>query len=152
MATAAANATDNSRNSRPVLPCKNPTGKNTAINTAVVANTANATCLVPRRAATNAGSPKSTRRWMFSTTTMASSTTRPMHSTKASKVSRLIENPNAYSAMNEAITHTGTVTAGIIAARTLPRNNQITTSTSTMASIRVSYTRSTAAEMKVVLS
>ncbi len=152
MATAAASATDSSRNRRPVLPCRKPTGRNTATSTAVVASTANATCLVPRRAATSAGSPRSTRRWMFSTTTMASSTTSPMHSTSASRVSRLIEKPNAYSAMNEAITHTGTVTAGIIAARVLPRNSQITISTSTTASTSVSYTRSTAAEMKVVLS
>ena len=75
-----------------------------------------------------------------------------MHNTSASRVSRLIENPKAYSAMNEAITHTGTVTAGITAARALPRNSQITIKTSTTASSRVSYTRSTAAEMKVVLS
>ena len=54
--------------------------------------------------------------------------------------------------MKDAITHTGTVTAGISAARALPRNSQITTSTSTTASTRVAYTRSTAAEMKVVLS
>ena len=54
--------------------------------------------------------------------------------------------------MNDATRHTGTVTAGISAARTLPRNNQITSSTSRIASIRVSYTRSTDAEMKVVVS
>ena len=75
-----------------------------------------------------------------------------MHNTSASKVSKLIEKPNAYSAMKEAITQTGTVPAGISAARTLPRNSQITSSTSAMASSRVSYTRDTAAEMKVVLS
>ncbi len=152
IATAAASATDNSRNRRPVLPCRKPTGRNTATSTAVVAITANATCPVPRFAATNGGSPRSTRRWMFSTTTIASSTTRPMHSTRASRVSRLIEKPNAYSAMNDAITHTGTVTAGTSAARALPRNSQITTSTSMIASTKVSYTRSTAAEMNVVLS
>ena len=60
-----------------------------------------------------------------------------MHSTSASRVSRLIENPNAYSAMNDATRHTGTVTAGISAARTLPRNSQITTSTSAIASSSV---------------
>ena len=41
--------------------------------------------------AASRGSPRSTRRWMFSSTTIASSTTRPMASTRASRVSRLIE-------------------------------------------------------------
>jgi hypothetical protein len=90
-ATAPASATDNSRNSRPVLPSMKPTGRNTATSTVVVAITANATCLVPRTAATSFGSPRSTRRWMFSSTTIASSTTRPIDSTSASNVSRLIE-------------------------------------------------------------
>ncbi len=137
IATAAASATANSRNSRPVLPSRKPTGRNTATSTAVVAITANATCPVPRLAATSGGSPRSIRRWMFSTTTMASSTTKPIHNTKASRVSRLIEKSKAYSAMNAAIKHTGTVTAGISAARALPRNTQITTSTSTTASTSV---------------
>ncbi|MNR61849.1 hypothetical protein D3C85_1837100 [compost metagenome] len=49
----------------------------------------------------------------------------------------MIEKPNANSAMNAATRHTGTVTAGINAARRLPRNSQITTSTSTIASASV---------------
>jgi len=136
-ATAAASATANSRNRRPVLPSRKPTGRNTATSTAVVAITAKATCAVPRLEATSGGSPRSMRRCTFSTTTMASSTTRPIHSTSASRVSRLMENPNAYSAMNAATRHTGTVTAGISAARKLPRNSQITASTSSMASTSV---------------
>ena len=48
------------------------------------------------------GSPRSMRRCTFSTTTIASSTTRPMHSTSANRVSRFIEKSNAYSAMNAA--------------------------------------------------
>ncbi len=151
-ATAAASATASSRNRRPVLPSRKPTGRNTATSTAVVAMTANATCAVPRLDATSGGSPRSMRRCTFSTTTMASSTTRPIHNTSASRVSRLIEKPKAYSAMNAATRHTGTVTAGISAARKLPRNSQITTSTSSIASTSVAYTRSTAASMKVVLS
>ncbi len=138
IATAPASATASSRNRRPVLPSRKPTGRNTATSTAVVAITANATCAVPRRAATSGGSPRSTRRCTFSTTTMASSTTSPMHSTSASRVSRLIEKPKAYSAMKAATRHTGTVTAGISAARKLPRNSQITISTSTIASTSVS--------------
>src|SRR3546814_3010232 len=54
--------------------------------------------------------------------------------------------------MKAASRHTGTVTAGISAARRLPRNSQITTSTSKIASPRVQYTRSIAASMKTVSS
>ncbi len=68
---------------------------------------------------------------------MASSTTRPIDSTSDSRVSWLIEKPQAYSAMNAAVMQTGTVTAGISAARTLPRNTNTTSSTSTIASVRV---------------
>ena len=39
--------------------------------------------------------------------------------------------------MKAAIRHTGTVSAGIIAARKLPRNSQITISTSAIASASV---------------
>ena len=45
----------------------------------------------PTRAASKGGLPSSMWRWMFSTTTIASSTTRPMARTIASRVSRLIE-------------------------------------------------------------
>ena len=54
--------------------------------------------------------------------------------------------------MNAATRHTGTVTAGISAARRLPRNSQMTRNTSTIASNRVQYTRSMAASMNWVLS
>ena len=45
----------------------------------------------PIIAASNGLWPSSIWRWIFSTTTIASSTTRPMHSTSASNVSRLTE-------------------------------------------------------------
>jgi len=122
ISTAAAIATDSSRNRRPVLPSMKPTGRNTAASTAVVAITAKATWAVPRRAATSGGSPRSARRCTFSSTTMASSTTSPMHSTRASRVIRLMVKPKAQSATNTVIRQTGTVTAGISAARKLPRN------------------------------
>ncbi len=48
-----------------------------------------------------------------------------------------MEYPNRYSGMNAASRQTGTVTAGIRAARKLPRKAQITSSTSAMASARV---------------
>ena len=120
-ATAAAIAKANSVNNRPILPCKNTSGTNTAINTKVVAITAKPTSRAPRYAASKGGSPSSMRREMFSSTTMASSTTKPIARTSANKVSRLIEKPSAYITVNAATKDTGTVTAGMIVARTLPK-------------------------------
>ena len=89
--TAAATVTPNSPNNRPVSPVMNDTGMNTAMSTSVVAMTAKPISFEPLMDASTAGSPASMRRTMFSSTTMASSTTRPMASTAASKVSVLME-------------------------------------------------------------
>jgi len=90
-ATAAATEMPNSRNSRPVLPPRNDSGTNTAISTSVVDMTAKPICRAPCTAARSGGSPRSMWRWMFSSTTIASSTTRPMARTAANSVSTLIE-------------------------------------------------------------
>ncbi len=96
---------------------------------AVVATTAKNTCLAPRSAATSGGSPSSMRRWMFSTTTMASSTTRPMASTRASRVKRLIENPIGASTMKVDRMQIGATIEGIKAERQLPRKTKFTIAT-----------------------
>ena len=90
-ATAMLSVTLNSANMRPVSPGMKATGTNTLISTNVVATTAKATWRVPLKAATSGCSPCSMRRWMFSSTTIASSTTNPIASTKASSVSVFIE-------------------------------------------------------------
>ena len=92
--TEAASASENSRNRRPMLPSSSEMGANTAISTAVVAITAMPTSREPRKAASSGGSPSSMRRWMFSTTTMVSSTTRPTASTRASRVRMFTEKPS----------------------------------------------------------
>ena len=89
--TAAATVTPNSPNSRPISPLMKEMGTNTAISTSVVAMTAKPISREPLMAASAGGSPVSIRRTMFSSTTMASSTTRPMASTAASSVSVLME-------------------------------------------------------------
>ena len=71
---------------------------------------------------------------MFSSTTMASSTTRPMASTMASRVSVLMLKPMANSSVNVAISEIGMVTIGTSEARTERRKKMITSTTSTMAS------------------
>ena len=84
--TEAVIATANSVKSLPVLPAHSVIGMNTAISTSVVAITAKSTCSDPRTAARSGGSPSSIRRWMFSSTTIVSSTTMPIASTSASSV------------------------------------------------------------------
>ena len=74
---------------------------------------------------------------MFSSITMASSTTRPMASTMASRVRVLIEKPSAQITKQVPISETGMVTIGTVTARGERRKNRITASTSTAASIRV---------------
>ena len=55
-------------------------------------------------------------------TTMASSTTRPVASTSASRVSTLIEKPTTHMAASVPISAIGTVTAGMKVTRSDCRN------------------------------
>ncbi len=77
---------------------------------------------------------------MFSSTTIASSTTRPIASTIASSVSVLIVKPNRYISANAPISDTGIVTIGMIVARRLRRKKKMTSTTSRIASTIVSNT------------
>ena len=75
-----------------------------------------------------------------STTTIASSTTRPMASTIANKVSVLIENPSPTKAENVPISETGTASIGISVARQLSRKMKTTSSTRMTATTSVTMT------------
>ena len=92
------------------------------MSTSVVATTAKPISRLPSTAAISAGSPSSMRRMMFSSTTIASSTTRPIASTAPSRVSTLIENPAMIITMAAAMIETGIVMAGMSVARSVPRN------------------------------
>ena len=92
MITEAARVTANSRNSAPVRPPVKASGVNTAASVIVMAMTADEISRIELKAAWIAVMCSSSMwRWMFSTTTMASSTTRPIASTIASSDRRLIE-------------------------------------------------------------
>ena len=91
--TAIASVKPNSRNRPPVWPGRKEIGTKTAASVAVVAMTAKNTSCVPSTAAARGPMPSLRRRTMFSSTTMASSTTRPVASTSASSVRMLIEKP-----------------------------------------------------------
>ena len=103
-----------------MFPGMNETGRITAIRTIVVAITAKPISRLPFVAARSVGSPPSIRRAMFSSTTIASSTTSPIASTNPSNVSVLIVNPSAAMTINAEMIDTGIVTAGMTVARTVP--------------------------------
>ncbi len=71
---------------------------------------------------------------MFSSTTIASSTTRPIASTIASRVSVFTVKPSAYMIANAPISEAGMVTTGIRVARRFRRNRKTTSTTSRTAS------------------
>ena len=79
---------------------------------------------------------------MFSTTTMASSTTRPIASTIASSVRRLKLNPSISIRVQTPIIDSGIVTTGMITERNEARNRKITTITMITASPSVFSTSS----------
>ena len=72
-----------------------------------------------------------------STTTIASSTTMPIASTRPNIVSVLIEKPSSGKKMKVPISDTGTVSSGMMVARKLCRNTNTTRLTRMNASTRV---------------
>ena len=134
---AKANVRANSRNIWPMAPSMNSIGIKAAIKDSEIENTVNPICFAPSRAACRRVSPCSNWAWMFSTTTIASSTTKPtaMVIAKSDKLSSV--KPASHMAANVPARDKGTVrpTASVCAAR---RKNSITTSiTNKMAAPKV---------------
>ena len=76
--------TANSRSNRPTSPAMNRTGMNTATSEIVIDTIVNPTSADPSSAAWSGGLPMSWWRMMFSSITIASSTTNPTASVSAS--------------------------------------------------------------------
>ena len=122
----------------PVEPPKKAMGTNTAASTRATPTSAPVIWPMDLRVASRGDKPSSLiTRSTFSTTTMASSTSRPMASTMASMVSVLSEYPNAASTPKVPSSTTGTAMVGMSVARKFCKNRYITTNTSTTASTRV---------------
>ena len=94
----------------------------------------------------------SMRRSTFSTTTMASSTNRPIASTIPNMVSVFIENPAKPMTVNVPSRTTGMVMVGISVARMFCRNRYMSRNTRMMASIRVLTTSVSEMRTKGVVS
>ena len=114
--TATATVTPNWKKKRPTMPLMNAIGTNTATIAKVVAITARPISSVPPARAVTWSLPCPRWRTMFSRTTIASSISRPMHSDSAISVRKFSVKPNAFSAMNVAITAIGSVSPVIIGA------------------------------------
>ena len=153
ISTAIVSVTANCRYSCPAMPPRKATGTNTAHSTSTMAITAPETSRIASSAASNGGMPSSRiRRSTFSSTTMASSTTMPMASTSANRVSVLIENPTSHRPAKAPIRDTGTAIIGISVARQVCRNRNTTPSTSSAASKMVIVTSLIEASTKRVVS
>ena len=80
------------------------------------------TSRMARRVASSGACPISSWRSTFSTTTMASSTTRPMASTMPSRLSMLSEKPSISITASVATSDTGIAMVGMMVVRQLCRN------------------------------
>ena len=135
------------------MPGKKATGTNTATSTMPITITALSTSRMASTEAWKAGFLNSRMcRSMFSTTTIASSTTMPMASTMPKRVSVLIEKPKIFTKANVPMSDTGMVSAGMMVLRQFCRNRNITSTTSTSASASVFSTSTIDSRTTVTLS
>src|SRR6266571_404695 len=128
----------------------NAVGTKTAHSTNAVAIIGLVTSLMARLAASTGDKPNAMLRSTFSTTTIASSTTMPMASTRPNKDRLLIEKPNASITANVPTSDTGTAASGMIEARQVWRKMMTTMTTSKMASSSVCTTASIECRTKTV--
>ncbi len=91
MTTAAVRTAANSRNRRPMMPPISRMGRKTATSETLIDSTVKPISRAPCSAASRGFMPASTCRMMFSSTTMASSTTKPVEIVRAvsDRLSRL---------------------------------------------------------------
>src|ERR1700679_1072130 len=142
----------NSRNTRPTIPAINRIGMNTAISDMLMERMVNPISRDPSKAARLGAMPVSRRREIFSTTTIASSTTNPVEMVNAISERLSMLKPSRYITANVPINEAGTATAGISVARQLRRNMNTTSTTSTTEPISERSTSLTEARMVVVRS
>ncbi len=115
----------------PTEPGENATGTKTADRTSATPTSAPVIWLIALRVASRGDKPStSMMRSTFSTTTMASSTSRPMASTSPNIDSVLIEKPTAAMTPNVPSSTTGTAMVGTSVALMFCRNSSITRKTS----------------------
>src|SRR5205823_9717631 len=118
----------------PVIPGRNAVGMKTAESTSATPTTTPETSRIACNVASRGAIPSSIWRSTASTTTMASSTTRPIASTNPKSESVLIENPKSGNNTNVPTNDTGTAQSGIKVARHPCKKMKTTSTTSASAS------------------
>ncbi len=119
------------------MPAMNATGMNTAARMSAIPMTGACTSDIALKVASRGAIPSSMWCSTASTTTMASSTTRPIASTSANSDSVLIEKPSIGKNANTPTSDTGTVSSGISVARQLCKKMKTTSTTRPIASSSV---------------
>ncbi len=119
----------NSRNNRPTTSPINSSGISTAIREKVREIRVKPICCEPFRAASIGGSPSSSRREIFSTTTIASSITNPVAIVRAISDRLFRLKPSRYITPKVPTSDNGTATLGIRVADRLRRNRKVTITT-----------------------
>ena len=137
MITEMAIVTANCLLSRPWIPLMRPMGMKTEESTRAIPTTGPETSDMAWRVAARGAIPSSMWCSTASTTTIASSTTRPMASTSPKRERVLMENPSMGNTAKVPIRETGTAIRGMRVALQFCRKRKTTRMTSTMASTRV---------------
>ena len=130
--TAAAMVSANSRSIRPITPPMKISGTKTASRLSEMVSTVNPTSRAPFSAAGIGRIPSSTWRAIFSTTTIASSTTKPVETVSAISERLSSRKPDRYITPSVPASEASTAAAGIAVARQLCRNRLTTTTTSSV--------------------
>ena len=144
--------TANWRKNRPVMPLIKAHGTNTAHSTRATAITGPVTSSIAFRAASRDDKPWASQRWTFSTTTMASSTTMPMASTKPNSEMLFRLKPTTAITAKVPTMATGTATMGISTVRQFCKKTNTTSPTNSTASSKVSTTSAIDSRTKGVMS
>ncbi len=129
------------------MPPINRMETNTTTSDRFIDSRVNPTSFAPSKAACIGLWPRRICRAMFSSTTIASSTTSPVAIISAINDRLLREKPSRYITEKLPISDTGTAKAGITAARQCPRNSNTTTITRAVA---ISSERSASCSVAVI--
>ena len=127
-------------------------GIKTELSTRVMAMTGPVISSIARIVASRGGKPLDIQRSMFSTTTIASSTTIPIATTSPSIDRLFSENPSSFMTNRVPISDTGTSIMGIRVARQSCRNRRTTINTRMNASSSVLKTSCTDSSTNTVVS
>ncbi|OIQ71960.1 hypothetical protein GALL_464210 [mine drainage metagenome] len=152
MSTATESVTANSRNSRPTWPPMNKSGMKTATSDRLIDSTVKPTSRAPSKAACIRPMPASIWRLVFSSTTMASSTTKPVATVKAIRLRLLRLKPSRYMMPKVPSSETTVATAGMRVARALRRKALTTRTTSAIEISSVTSISCNDERIEVVLS